>query len=694
MITNRARSRAEGWVNPVDRLLLAIWARITRAWRTHQAKPRWVRRLRAIGLLMIGAVFVPAGAAYAADDEVTTGAPSAFSWISVKDSAGNPIWNYQMAIDRGGATSPGKLIWGFLTDLLWGLYQVLVALAIWLIDWVLAFGWLDLIAGPVVEVGDAMSSIVTSLGATGTLLTITACVGAWMMVRGQFATGMFEIAIACVISALAVGVFSDPVRDVVEQGGLLTDSRDVGLVLALGLRNDGDLPPTGSGPMTPPERGFGPIGEGPSVSGTLRRELTGSMVDAFIRIPHQLTNFGTYLDEGDCAETYAEQIDLGDGELDNAPPDDDSYGGIYGGVTFGNGALDQSELSEQFRNAIKDCNEAAGRVAENPNSGMALSAAALLPAGGLAMLFAFILCGVVLSAGLFAAYQSVKAIVALLMALAPGGARGTLWMTAAELIIALVTVVYSVVFLSVYLLVITAVFTSDESSGNLQTFIAVDILMLVGVIVYWKGRGRLKAASARLAAAMSKRPGKAAPTALPARSSASAADLYYKGRMVKNALGGRVGKGLGLAGAIGLGAATGGVSTLVSAGTKVALGKGKESKVRERLAGGAGEEKPSPTPNDPGSGPPAGFSTQPPSSGPPPNSPPSEAPPPPTPTTRGGAEELRRRLRRPQTSHGRLPRRRPVDPHDQPRPDVHAGTAPRRPAPSRIPVRGGSGPRD
>jgi hypothetical protein len=125
---------------------------------------------------------------------------------------------------------------------------------------------------------------------------------------------------------------------------------------------------------------------------------------------------------------------------------------------------------------------------------------------------------------------------------------------------ALVTVVFATVFLTGYLLLIQAVFASG-GTARMQTFFAVDILLVVGIVVFWRGRGRIKAASERLTQALAKRPG-AGPSSLPARGKFSPAEAYYKGRMALGAA--RV------AGAGALAVGSGGVALAAGAGRAAA----------------------------------------------------------------------------------------------------------------------------
>lgn len=430
----------------------------------------------------------------AAADDGRSNAPAALSWIKIKDGHDIDIWNYELSLDRGGMTNPGKLIWSFMTELCWGIYLVVISLVIWFIDWVLGFAWLDVMTKPVMRIGDALTVVVSRFGLVPTLLTITAMVAVSWMMRGKWVTGIFELFLSLVIASLAVGALSNPVQLVAGQNGLLYDSRDLGLAISSGLANDGDTSASGE---------------------TVRKSVTKSMAETFVRQPAQIINFGAVLDGGKCEDEYTDVV----------------KDGPYGG-------------DDDIRDAVSDCDSKYGDVAENPNSGMAMSSFALFPAALVMLVLGALLAGTVLVAGIYALYNALKLIVALITGMLPGGARGSLWLTVADLVVSLVTLVFSVVFLGAFLLLIQAVFASGDEGSRMETFFIVDFLILAGIIVFWKGRKRLKASADRLAQAMNKRPGGGQATALPARGSGvNAAEIYYKSQMALGAARAVTGRG-------------------------------------------------------------------------------------------------------------------------------------------------------
>lgn len=462
--------------HPIDRLVAAPFKA---AYRRYQALSYHARRALTVSIVAPLLIAISAGPAIAADG---TGA---LGWVTIEDSHGIPITRFgTLSLDRGGITHPGRLAWSVLTEMVWTVYEIFIVISCWLIDWTLSMDWVTWLATPVMGLGDNLQHIVDRFGLTPTLLTITACVACLWMMRGKWVLGIFELFMSMIIASLAIGILANPVHLIAGPDGLLTKSRDAGLQIAVGLKNDGDV--TGD-------------------SDQLRNELVAGVADAFLRQPNQIVNYGEVLDGkgSDCVKTYNEKV--GDSDKDAASDVKDVCD------------IDTDET---------------GVDPNDPSSGLFFNAIALAPAGFFALLFSAILCGAVLVAGAFALYQSLKLVVALIAGLLPGGARGSLWMTLAELAISMVTIVFAIVFLSAYLLLLQGIFASTAAGGGgMKAFFIMDLLLVVGLVVFWKGRARLKAATGRLAAAMAKRPGGGGATALPQKMRFNAADAYYKGRL-------------------------------------------------------------------------------------------------------------------------------------------------------------------
>lgn len=434
-------------------------------------RQRWVARITSVALTAVVMLMVRAQTASAAptDGGQVGQTPPALSWIQLTDSHGISLWNYELSLDRGGVTSPDKFFWSAITDACWGAYRSWCALALWFLDWVLSFDWLQTIASPLLATGDAMQSVVDRVGAVPVLLTITAVVAVCWMARGRYATGIWELGTALVIATLATGVFAQPVQMVAGPDGLIMKTQQTGLELSAALAANGSS--TG---QTPEQ---------------LRKAQTGQLVDTFIRQPTEMINFGKVLDGGKCAQVY----------------DDVLKKGPYGS-------------DSDIRDRVGECDSVAGDYAAQPTASMALGSVVFMPASFVILLLTIVLAGSVIAAACYAMFQALKAILTLVTGLLPGGNRGSLLLTFAEAAISLLIILFTTVFLGVFLLVIQAMFKSGAEDSVPKTFVIVDIILIVGIVIYWRQRKRLKESAQRLADWMSKRPGGAPATRLPERS--------------------------------------------------------------------------------------------------------------------------------------------------------------------------------
>lgn len=466
------------------------------------------RALTVLGLLPVWMLAL-LGFALAGDGEKLGQTPAALSWITLTDTRGISVWNYELSLDRGGVTSPGKVVWAFVIDFFWQLYRGGVIMAVWFIDWALSFSWLPTIITPVTVLSDNLTRLVDKVGGITMLLTVAAVVAVCWMARGKWALGIFELFLSLLIASLAAGALASPVAMVAGPGGALMSSRSLGLEIADGLATDGGT-------------------SGADGADALRAQTTARLVDTFVRLPLQTLNFGTVLDGGRCEGAYTEVIKAG------------PYG-----------------LDDDIRDAVADCDSDLGDVAGNPSSGQALSAVIISPAAALVLVFATVLAGTVFLAALGALYQGLRLIVTLVSGLLPGNARGVLWITIADLVMSLVTLVFAIVFLTGYLLLIASVFTSTTPGQSpMQTFFFVDVLLVAALLIFWRGRAAIQRASGKLSQALATRPGGGSATALPQKRPFDVSSAYYGAKMAAGTASGA---------ASGMRAAAGGVTAASSA---------------------------------------------------------------------------------------------------------------------------------
>ena len=188
--------------------------------------------------------------AVAASITASSQTPGALAWITLTDSRGISIWNYEMSIDRGDGIipNPGKMFWSSLVDMLWSSYRAWVALAIWFLDWVMGLDWLTLAATPFITIGTAMEAVVTKIGVTNTFLLVTFVTAVVWIIKGQWATGIWEVTMSLVISALAVGVLAHPVKMIAGPDGWIATAQRSGQEVAAELTGgEGGLSGTKTG---------------------------------------------------------------------------------------------------------------------------------------------------------------------------------------------------------------------------------------------------------------------------------------------------------------------------------------------------------------------------------------------------------------------------------------------------------------
>jgi len=371
--------------------------------------------------------------------------PGALSWITVNDSRGISIWNYELSLDRGDGLipSPGKMFWSALVDLAWGPYRGVIAVIIWIADWVFSLSWLDTVAAPFLTVGDAMQTVVNQIGVGPTFLLVTLAATSLWVAHGRWATGLWEITVSLLIGALAVGIFANPVRKVVGPDGWIATTQANGQELAAVL-----------------------TGQDPDDAGAA---LSKAMVDAFIRKPAQLINFGEVLDGGPCEQAYTKV----------------TQAGPYGGESI-------------IRDAVKDCNSDLGEYAENPSIGMATSAIVLAPGAGFLALLIGSIAGSVLVAGVTVLWEGAKGSATMLVGTLPGAARGPFFMAVGTVSTRLALLFISSVFLGLVTMLVDALLASGD--GTAQVFAIIDAMLLVSWYVWRRQRQRLRDASARIAA--------------------------------------------------------------------------------------------------------------------------------------------------------------------------------------------------
>lgn len=447
-------------------------------------------------LLMVGNV-----AFVAADNtgQVGQSIPT-LSWIQLSDDKGISLWNYELTINyQSDIFNPGSAISAWFTELLWRGYLGCAALAIWFLDWVLSFDWLTIITGPLLAIGEALRDVIAQFGLVPAFLAIAALVGAVFIMRGKIARGVYEMLVGALVVALSATALSNPIQMVAGPGGWIFQARDHTLQVVAAM---GDQALTD------------------------QNAITSELITTFIRQPVQLVSFGQILDGTSCESVY-------DAAIRSGPHGYDST----------------------VRDAVKSCSESAGVYAETPSGSMVASVLIQSPAGLVVLVIAILIGGTVMLALVSTVLASLKAIINVLLAVLPGGARRPLAQAFAEMFIGIATFVFAMFFLGVYLMVIQAVFRAHDGEPS-KAFVITIIFMILGLVAFLRYRRSLKAATDRLTQWMSQRPSGGAPRPLAPAGGGSqwmkAAGLYGAGKVLASPQGRKALKNTAVVGAAAL----------------------------------------------------------------------------------------------------------------------------------------------
>ena len=439
---------------------------------TRPARRVWGRRLLAAApvaalLLLGGALAAFAADCPTPDDTSAQELGSTWTWGPyLTDTRCVPLGLHSVFIDPGSLfTNTLVMVWSILLNLGWAIYKATAVFGISVLDFVLSFDWLHPILAPLDGIAQSLSRLLTTMNVVPAFLTLSALVAVLMMARGRWAGGIYELAASLLIAALAVGILANPMSSVTEDNGLLDRARTTGMEIA------GRLAGASADPQEEPSARAA-AREASAVHG----DVIQAMGDTFVRTPAQVLSFGHVL-TGACADAYDEAVTGIDAQVPG---------------------------SSTVRDAIAACDEQAAANADNPGPGQLGTLLVIQVSAWAMLLFTLAMAMAVVVTTLWVLFQAVKAVVALVVGLLPGRARGMVWMTAADLIVALVTLVLIIVFLTGTLLLIEAVFR--DTGAVMGRFILVDVLLLGAIAVWWRIKRSLTRTSDRLAEALGSRP--------------------------------------------------------------------------------------------------------------------------------------------------------------------------------------------
>jgi hypothetical protein len=169
------------------------------------------------------------------------------------------------------------------------IYIAMMAAALFLLQFVLSSQWLTWLATWFRPLFDALQLLVVDLYLFPICLAIGLAVGAFHVTfNNRMGHGWRVILSTVVIGVLGFIVTRDPVAELGSQNGLLAQARYIGLDVSSAAIGNAAIAPAGTNKMA---------------------ALTQSLVDAMVRAPLQLFNFGTPIDGiGGCAAAWDNAI--------------------------------------------------------------------------------------------------------------------------------------------------------------------------------------------------------------------------------------------------------------------------------------------------------------------------------------------------------------------------------------------------
>lgn len=424
-------------------------------------KLKWLRvRLRRL-LIAVAVLFCTHGVLYASADSGSGKlgqTPPSMVWIQVSDSRGINAWNYELAIKTDFGLEIGKTVFAIFTDFLWGGYRGVVMTAIWFLDWVISFQWLDLIVNPLIEVGTSVGAIIGKLGLSAAFIAITGLFAAIHIARGRHARAVYEVVVTGIVIALAGGALATPVQTVAGPNGWIVEAKNYTMELVNAM-NDKTITGASQDQAVADHNG-----------------VTSAMIQTFIRVPSQIVSFGQVLDGTNCESAYDEVV----------------KNGPYG-------------YTEDIRKKVKECNEDAWVYADAPSGSMVAAVGTLMPSSFIILAMAVLIGGFVMLALVSATMASFGMVINLVTALLPGGTRRSLAKSVSEVVIGIATFMFSMFFLMVFLLVVQRLYGS--SSQPMQAFTITNVALIIGLIAFLRYRKRIQAGSEKLTDLLTRRPG-------------------------------------------------------------------------------------------------------------------------------------------------------------------------------------------
>lgn len=352
--------------------------------------------------------------------------------LNLEDTQGVAVDRFMLQWDTGSPWNPLNVdseIFSTLAGMFWVWYRDMVAVQIWVLDWVLGMDWLGYILAPLAGLSVIVKGMIAQIGLLNLMLIILAFVVGWWLLKGRYAGGFMELIIGCVIAALATGFLADPMAVVGGQNGVIVQSRDAGMDIATGFATDG----------ASFERD----------SAVIRDGLKGQLVDTLLRAPHQIINYGSVIDGTGCADTYTENVGR-----------------------------------ENAVEAIGSCDAAYKEAASTVDAGTVVSTLSLLTTGFVFLLLSVVIVGGTIFAVLLLGWSAIKLLWQLPVGVISSGARAQLFRTFASVGFGCILVAMATMFLVAWMKMLLGFYDATSGLPFLVRLYLFNTLVIAGAVFY------------------------------------------------------------------------------------------------------------------------------------------------------------------------------------------------------------------
>ncbi len=246
---------------------------------------------------------------FAAPAAADTGDGGPWLELALEDSHGIAWHQFNLDIYFGGVreSTDGQQLWAGLQSFFWGTYHFLIGMLIYIADWAMSLEWALWLTNPLSTIGEILEGQFDQLDIRALVLTLLAVVVGFWMFRGRIGTGLGNLAIGLLILGMVGGFLATPIAMVADpEDGLVYQARDAGYEIAVTISGTGSEGPMAWTPEQARElsrQQSTPQYRAEQVS-QARQALNTAMVDALIRLPHQVVNYGEVIDGTACEAVY------------------------------------------------------------------------------------------------------------------------------------------------------------------------------------------------------------------------------------------------------------------------------------------------------------------------------------------------------------------------------------------------------